>query len=84
MKLPADVRTKVIQYLNYTYLPQEHQEELQAFFNHISPSLREEVQRFIFKSALTKNIIFSMNQNVKQFLIAKLTLDNSEPEKIKC
>jgi hypothetical protein len=28
MKLPAEVRSKVIQYLNYTYLPQEHQEEL--------------------------------------------------------
>lgn len=42
------------------------------------------MQRFIFETALAKNVIFASNKGVKRFLIQKLELDNCPPEQIKC
>jgi len=83
IKLPSEVKLKVISYLQYTYTALEHQNELKDFFENISPSLREEVKKFIFFSALKKNLIFSMNQSVKDFLITKIDLVMCPPEEIK-
>lgn len=41
------------------------------------------MKKFIFSSALKKNLIFSMNQSVKDFLITKLDLVMCPPEEIK-
>ena len=48
MKLPQKIQTRVISYLQYIQQTLNQQNELGEFFKLISPSLKEEVIRFIF------------------------------------
>jgi len=52
MHLPQHLQTEVISYLNYIQQTLDHQNELKEFFDKISPSLKEEVTRFVFKGIL--------------------------------
>ena len=49
----------------------------------ISPSLKEEVTRFIFSEQLKQNLIFALNSDVKDYVITKIELVMSQPEEIK-
>ena len=49
----------------------------------ISPSLKEEVTRFIFSEQLKQNLIFALNSEVKDYVITKIELVMSQPEEIK-
>ena len=51
-----------------------HQNELGEFFQMISPSLKEEVTRFIFAEQLKQNLIFALNSEVKDYVITKIEL----------
>lgn len=83
MKLPQQIQDRVISYLQYIQQTLNHQNELGEFFKMISPSLKEEVTRFIFSEQLKQNLIFALNSEVKDYVITKIELVMSQPEEIK-
>ena len=83
MKLPQEIQDRVISYLQYIQQTLNHQNELGEFFKMISPSLKEEVTRFIFSEQLKQNLIFALNSEVKDYVITKIELVMSQPEEIK-
>jgi hypothetical protein len=48
IKLPEELQTRVIQYMQYQQSTLDQQKELEKFFMMISPSLKNEVTRYIF------------------------------------
>ena len=80
MKLPESVQTKVINYLQYTQSTLAHQEELDRFFEIISPSLKNEVTRFIFSIVINQNEIFSQKESLVDFIVYKISLQMLLPE----
>ena len=58
----------------------DHQNELIEFFEKISPSLKEEVTRFVFKGILMENKVFMSNENSQDYMIQKVKLVMSQPE----
>lgn len=48
LKLPSDIHSRIVTYLNYTYDSMDQQKELKFFFDTMSPNLKDEVVRFIF------------------------------------
>eukprot|EP00345_Euplotes_harpa_P001739 CAMPEP_0168326382 /NCGR_PEP_ID=MMETSP0213-20121227/5262_1 /TAXON_ID=151035 /ORGANISM="Euplotes harpa, Strain FSP1.4" /LENGTH=155 /DNA_ID=CAMNT_0008329071 /DNA_START=111 /DNA_END=575 /DNA_ORIENTATION=+ len=50
-----DLKHRVINYLLYTQSNRDHQRELEAFKQMISPSLQMEVTKFIFSSIIKSN-----------------------------
>lgn len=58
LSLPDQIQYNVRNYLDYTKLSLEQQDELSKFLNLISPSLKQKVIVFIFSDVLKSNSIF--------------------------
>jgi len=90
LKVPMALQRKVKEYLQVTKDNQQHQEELQNFFNHISPSLKTKVMNHMFNEAVKLNDIFyeikdSDPDNEKKIIsqfVSKLTIKLAQPEDI--
>ena len=80
MHLPQHLQTEVISYLNYIQQTLDHQNELIEFFDKISPSLKEEVTRFVFKGILVQNKIFQSNESAQDYMIQMVKLIMDPPE----
>ena len=80
MRLPTAIQTEVIAYLNYIQQTLDHQNELKEFFDKISPSLKEEVTRFVFKGILEINQVFAANEESHNYMIQVIELIMSHPE----
>jgi len=80
LKLPLDLQARVISYLQYTQSTLDHQTELKQFFEMISPSLKNEVTRFIFGEVILKNEIFTRNDQLVDIVVYKISHEMFEPE----
>ena len=80
LNLPEKLQTKVTGYLTYTQNLLDSQNELKAFLDVISPSLREEVIQHIFAETLRSNSIFNFDESLIQFLTKKLKTQVHMPE----
>ena len=72
MKLPEEIQKRVQNYMMYTQSTLDHQKELDAFLDMISPSLRLEVTRHIFSEAIMKNEVLRDNTELIEFVVPKL------------
>ena len=70
----------MISFITYTQGLFESQDELKTFLSLISPSLREEVLKWIFAKTLNVNPIFKGNDDLIQFITTKLNAKNHLPE----
>lgn len=79
-KMPADIQSRVVAYLNYIQLTLEQQKELNTFFENISPALKSEVVNFIFSSAIKHNPIWKQQPAFQQILIYNIKMQMKQPE----
>eukprot|EP00347_Sterkiella_histriomuscorum_P001244 403372776 len=82
MNLPEDIQRKIISYLQYTQSTLAHQEELDKFFEILSPSLKNAVTRYIFSIVINQNEIFSSKESLVEFIVHKIILQMQLPEQI--
>jgi CRP-like cAMP-binding protein len=72
LSLPEKLQVRVTGFLTYSKSLLESQEELEAFLQMISPSLRQKVMEVIFFDVLFDNPIFCKNKYLIDFVIEKL------------
>jgi hypothetical protein len=80
LSLPEKLQSKVTGFLTYTQKSLDQQNELKAFLDIISPSLRSEVIQHIFRDSLKNNAIFNYDVNLIDFLTKKLETSIHLPE----
>ncbi len=69
MKLPEEIQTNIREFMMSTYSSLDNQRELDKFYSIISPSMRLQVTQHIFTNSIEKNLIFTGNQELIDFLI---------------
>lgn len=72
MKLPEETQKKVQNYIMSTQSTLDHQQEMDAFLNLISPSLRLEVTKHIFSMIVMTNDLFKDNEDLIDYLVRYL------------
>jgi CRP-like cAMP-binding protein len=80
LSLPEKLQSKVTDFLTCTQKSLDQQNELKAFLDIISPSLRSEVVQHIFRKSLKNNAIFNYDVNLIDFLTKKLETSIHLPE----
>jgi CRP-like cAMP-binding protein len=78
--LPLTLQTKVLDYISYTYSSRDQQEELNSFFEMLSPSLKQEVAMNLFRDVLILNPIFSDRPDIIESLLFKMHPVLCKPE----
>jgi ABC-type phosphate/phosphonate transport system substrate-binding protein len=68
MKLPNNIQEKVQKFIVSTHSTLDTQNELQSFFEMISPSLKIEVNIFIYSSILQDHPIMKKDKLVIEFV----------------
>jgi hypothetical protein len=66
LKLPSDIHSRIVTYLNYTYDSMDQQKELKFFFDTMSPNLKNEVVRFIIAQSLRINPLLKAHPSFNQ------------------
>jgi len=74
-KMPPDIQSRVVAYLNYIQTTLQTQNELTTFFEDISPSLKNEVINFIFSTAIKLNPMFQNQTTFQQTLIYNIRME---------
>ena len=80
LNLPEKLQTKVTGFLTYTESFLESQNELKAFLDMISPSLRQEVVQYIFSETLKNNPTVNFDDQLINYLTMKLETKIHMPE----
>lgn len=78
--LPLDLQTKVLDYISYTYSSRDQQEELNSFFDMLSPSLKQEISMNLFREILLSNPVVSESSGIISQLLFKLSPVLCKPE----
>lgn len=81
IQVPAVLQKTVVTYVTQTYWRKDQQEELQRFFDHLSPSLRSEVCTQLFREVLVRNTCLGTNDTV-DFLMRRLHAKMCKPEDV--
>lgn len=82
IKAPKELQAQVTSYIMNTYWRRDEQEELQIFFDTLSPSLRLEVCTRLFKDTLMHNFVFGRSPECVDMLVRSLTAQLSKPEEV--
>lgn len=82
IKAPKDLHSQVTAYIMNTYWRRDEQEELQKFFDTLSPSLKLEVCTRLYKDALMRNFVFGGSPECVDVLVRNLTAQLSKPEEV--
>lgn len=80
LSLPEKLQVQVTGFMTYSKALLESQEELEAFLQMISPSLRQKVLQYIFKDELKNNPVFYNNDGLIEFVIKNLNTHIYLPE----
>lgn len=80
LTLPEKLQVNVTGFLTYSKALLESQEELEAFLQMISPSLRQKVLKHIFSDVLHINPAFCKNTYLIDFVIERLNTNIFLPE----
>lgn len=80
LTLPEKLQVQVTGFLTYSKALLESQEELEAFLQMISPSLRQRVLKHIFNDVLHMNPVFCKNKYLIDFVIQNLNTNIFLPE----
>ena len=80
LRLPSDIHSRIVTYLNYTYDSMDQQKELKFFFDTMSPNLKNEVVRFIIAQSLRINPLLKTHPSFNQQIIHSIKLINCVPE----
>lgn len=80
LSLPEKLQVQVSGFLTYSKSLLESQEELEAFLQMISPSLRQKVLKHIFNDVLHKNPVLCKNTYLIEFVIKNLNTNIFLPE----
>lgn len=80
LSLPEKLQVQIIGFLTYSKALLESQEELEAFLQMISPSLRQRVLQCIFFEELRGNSCFYNNEHLVEFVIKRLNTHIFLPE----
>jgi len=80
LNLPNDIQSQVIEYISYTYSNRDQQDELNKFFEMISPSLKFSVLTHLYKEVLESKCVLIISQEALEFIINKLSPVLSIPE----
>jgi len=78
--LGLELQTRILDYISYTYANKDQQNELNLFFNMLSPALRLEVSITLFREVLSKSPAFNHQPEIAEFLIVHLTTILCKPE----
>ena len=62
--IPVDIQEDVKNYITFTQTKLDLQKDLDQFLNMISPSLRKRVTQYIFYNSISKNPVFSKEEEV--------------------
>lgn len=82
IKLPPNLQSKVVGFLQYTQQSQENQKELTLFIQNISPSLKHQVIEFIFQNVVENNSMFQNDKQLVNILFSKMELLMYDPEEV--
>lgn len=82
LKAPKDLHSQVTAYIMNTYWRRDEQEELQQFFDTLSPSLKLEVCTRLYKDTVMRNFIFGGSPECVDILVRNLTAQLSKPEEV--
>jgi CRP-like cAMP-binding protein len=80
LSIPEKLQVQVTGFLTYSKALLESQEELEAFLQMISPSLRQKVLKHIFYDILLNNSVLCRNDYLIDFLIKRLNTHIFLPE----
>jgi CRP-like cAMP-binding protein len=82
IKLPLDLQSRIVGFLQFTQKSQENQKELKLFIQNISPSLKHQVIEFIFKIVIENNSMFQNDKQLVNILFSKMELLMYDPEEV--
>lgn len=82
IRLPADLQSRVVGFLQYTQKSQENQKELTLFINNISPSLKHQVIEFIFQNVIEQNPMLQNDKQLINILFSRMDLLMYDPEEV--
>lgn len=82
IKIPADIQSRIVGFLQFTQQQQENQKELKLFIENISPSLKHQVIEFIFQNVLNEHDIFKNEKELVNLLFSKMELSMFDPEEV--
>ena len=82
MKINEKLQLEVHEYLIFTWATLDNKDDQVEFESRISPSLKNDVQRFLMRRVIEKNVIFrrSDDKRLNDFIIQKLKNRFSMPE----
>lgn len=81
VQVPADLQKTVVTYVTRTYWRKDQQEEMQRFFDTLSPSLKSEVCTQLFREVLIRNSYLGTDDTV-DFLVKHLQAKMCKPEDV--
>lgn len=81
IQVPADLQKTVVTYVTRTYWRKDQQEEMQRFFDTLSPSLKSEVCTQLFREVLVRNPCLGTKDTV-DFLVKHLQAKMCKPEDV--
>ena len=81
MKLPEHIQQTIADYMMNTFSTQDNQTEFHHFADMLSPSLKHQVFRFIYRPLITQNQLFEFHGNkLFDFVIKKFRNLFPKPE----
>lgn len=80
LKVPENLQNDVKYYLTYTQDTFDNQKEYDEFLALLSPSLKEQISKHIFQSAIMKNPLFNDQTELVQNMLNHLVTKVSPPE----
>jgi len=80
LKVPQPIQDEVKSYLTYTQSTLDHQKELDMFFKMLSPSLKNQISKYINMGALIHNPVFAENEEAIKFVLIELDTKMFLPE----
>lgn len=90
LSVPMVLQRKVKEYILVTKDNQQHQEELEDFLGHISPSLKTKVLNHMFNEAVKLNDVFfeitstgaEADKKIAAHFVSKLSIELAQPEDV--
>ena len=82
MKLPSRLQLKIMGYLTSTYEIIQKQEKYLNFTKLLPPTYQIEINSYVYRNILSRNIVFFQNTAVIDFVVNRLQNKFYEPEKV--
>ena len=80
LSIPRDLQNKVQSYLLYTRSTHDQQKDVDSFLNLLSPSLKVDIQQYIFADTMTKSKVFEGKKEIMEHIVSDLKIMRLTPE----